>query len=304
MLSTPRRSILSLCVLGLVACESAPDGGEKKVNADLSGIVLEDDDMATQLGQAKSISKSEGEIHQEQARFLELAKAFEERTGKRLTGVQLDEKQAALLTTMLAEEEEEVLKVEEKEPEDKPEPEKLDKPLPDQPKKFSEEAVKKARGVGVALAITTLGGDGPGEVFSDLENRENRLGELFAMGMTTVVCEGSPLFPHAGRFASTIERHGVTLFKAGSTFLKAVMTDPASTRDMSAYGYGVTADRDLLCRTGVSCGTAVRHGEYLFPLHQLLLGNGARRHRVLLPLRWLQGPAARCQDLGTALGSG
>ena len=56
-----------------------------------------------------------------------------------------------------------------------------------------------------------------------------------SMGMTTVVCEGSPLFPHAGRFASTIERHGVTLFKAGSTFLKAVMTDPASTRDMSAY---------------------------------------------------------------------
>jgi acrylyl-CoA reductase (NADPH)/3-hydroxypropionyl-CoA dehydratase/3-hydroxypropionyl-CoA synthetase len=56
-----------------------------------------------------------------------------------------------------------------------------------------------------------------------------------SMGMTTVVCEGSPLFPHAGRFASTIERHGVTLFKAGSTFLKAVMTDPASTRDMSGY---------------------------------------------------------------------
>ena len=56
-----------------------------------------------------------------------------------------------------------------------------------------------------------------------------------SMGMTTVVCEGSPLFPHAGRFASTIERHGVTLFKAGSTFLKAVMTDPASARDMSAF---------------------------------------------------------------------
>ncbi len=56
-----------------------------------------------------------------------------------------------------------------------------------------------------------------------------------ALGMTTVVCEGSPLFPHAGRFASTIERHKVTLFKAGSTFLKAVMTDPASTRDMSEY---------------------------------------------------------------------
>jgi acrylyl-CoA reductase (NADPH)/3-hydroxypropionyl-CoA dehydratase/3-hydroxypropionyl-CoA synthetase len=56
-----------------------------------------------------------------------------------------------------------------------------------------------------------------------------------ALGITSVVSEGSPLFPHAGRFSSIIERHGVTLFKAGSTFLKAVMTDPASTDDMSAY---------------------------------------------------------------------
>ena len=56
-----------------------------------------------------------------------------------------------------------------------------------------------------------------------------------ALGMTTVIAEGSPLFPHAGRFASIIERHGVTLFKAGSTFLKAVMTDPASVEDMAVY---------------------------------------------------------------------
>ncbi len=56
-----------------------------------------------------------------------------------------------------------------------------------------------------------------------------------ALGMTTVLSEGSPLFPHAGRFASIIERHGVTIFKAGSTFLKAVMTDPASVDDMAAY---------------------------------------------------------------------
>ncbi len=61
------------------------------------------------------------------------------------------------------------------------------------------------------------------------------IGAPLALGMTSVVAEGSPLFPHAGRFSSTIERHGVTLFKAGSTFLKAVMTDPASTDDMSAY---------------------------------------------------------------------
>jgi len=56
-----------------------------------------------------------------------------------------------------------------------------------------------------------------------------------ALGMTTILSEGSPLFPHAGRFASIIERQEVTIFKAGSTFLKAVMTDPASVDDMAAY---------------------------------------------------------------------
>jgi acrylyl-CoA reductase (NADPH)/3-hydroxypropionyl-CoA dehydratase/3-hydroxypropionyl-CoA synthetase len=56
-----------------------------------------------------------------------------------------------------------------------------------------------------------------------------------AVGMTSLVAEGSPLFPHAGRFSSMIERHKVTVFKAGSTFLKAVMTDPASTADMAAH---------------------------------------------------------------------
>ncbi|MFK7958080.1 MAG: AMP-binding protein, partial [Lysobacterales bacterium] len=55
----------------------------------------------------------------------------------------------------------------------------------------------------------------------------------FSFGITSIIVEGSPLFPHAGRFSSIIERHGATIFKAGSTFLKAVMTDPASTRDMA-----------------------------------------------------------------------
>ena len=61
------------------------------------------------------------------------------------------------------------------------------------------------------------------------------IGAPLALGITSIVHEGSPLFPHAGRFSSIIERHGATLFKAGSTFLKAVMTDPASTDDMAAF---------------------------------------------------------------------
>ena len=56
-----------------------------------------------------------------------------------------------------------------------------------------------------------------------------------ALGITSIVAEGSPLFPHAGRFSSIVARRGATIFKAGSTFLKAVMTDPSSTADMSAY---------------------------------------------------------------------
>jgi len=60
-----------------------------------------------------------------------------------------------------------------------------------------------------------------------------------ALGITSIVAEGSPLFPHAGRFSSIVARRGATIFKAGSTFLKAVMTDPSSTADMSAYDMSV-----------------------------------------------------------------
>jgi acrylyl-CoA reductase (NADPH)/3-hydroxypropionyl-CoA dehydratase/3-hydroxypropionyl-CoA synthetase len=53
--------------------------------------------------------------------------------------------------------------------------------------------------------------------------------------VTTLITEGSPVFPHAGRFAASIERHGVTIFKAGVTFLKSIMTDPQNLADLQAY---------------------------------------------------------------------
>jgi acrylyl-CoA reductase (NADPH)/3-hydroxypropionyl-CoA dehydratase/3-hydroxypropionyl-CoA synthetase len=56
--------------------------------------------------------------------------------------------------------------------------------------------------------------------------------------VTTVLGEGAPVFPHAGRFAAMIERHGVTIFKAGVTFLKAVMSDPQNLKDIEAYDMG------------------------------------------------------------------
>ena len=53
--------------------------------------------------------------------------------------------------------------------------------------------------------------------------------------VTSIIAEGSPVFPHAGRFASMIERHGVTIFKAGVTFLKSVMADPSNLADVERY---------------------------------------------------------------------
>ena len=53
--------------------------------------------------------------------------------------------------------------------------------------------------------------------------------------VTTIISEGSPVFPHAGRFASMIERHGVTIFKAGVTFLKSVMSNPSNLADLERY---------------------------------------------------------------------
>lgn len=53
--------------------------------------------------------------------------------------------------------------------------------------------------------------------------------------VTSLVSEGSPVFPHAGRFAAMIERHRVNIFKAGVTFLKSVMADPANLADIERY---------------------------------------------------------------------
>ncbi|MDX2183752.1 MAG: AMP-binding protein [Gemmatimonadaceae bacterium] len=53
--------------------------------------------------------------------------------------------------------------------------------------------------------------------------------------VTTVIGEGAPVFPSAGRFASIIERYGVKIFKAGVTFLKTVMTDPQNAEDVKQY---------------------------------------------------------------------
>lgn len=50
-----------------------------------------------------------------------------------------------------------------------------------------------------------------------------------------IVTEGAPVFPNAGRFSSIIERYGVTIFKAGVTFLKGVMSNAQNRTDVERY---------------------------------------------------------------------
>ncbi len=94
---------------------------------------------------------------------------------------------------------------------------------------------------GVAHTMRVVFGAGPEDriyVVADpgwITGQSYLIAAPLALGITSIVHEGSPLFPHAGRFSSIIERQGATLFKAGSTFLKAVMTDPASTEDMATF---------------------------------------------------------------------
>ena len=52
---------------------------------------------------------------------------------------------------------------------------------------------------------------------------------------TGILGEGAPTFPHAGRYASMIERYRVRVFKAGVTFLKTIMADPQNARDVQQY---------------------------------------------------------------------
>jgi hypothetical protein len=93
----------------------------------------------------------------------------------------------------LAQEDEE--KPEEKKDEPKPEP-KLDKKLDSKPQKFSEQAVKQARNVGIARVLGTYGGPGEGTVLDVIESTENNLGDLFAQGMTTtMLADGGDITP-------------------------------------------------------------------------------------------------------------
>jgi len=94
---------------------------------------------------------------------------------------------------------------------------------------------------GVVQTMKTAFDAGPGDVIYVVADPGWITGQSYmicgalAAGVTSVITEGAPVFPHSGRFASIIERYGVTIFKAGVTFLKTVMQDPQNLRDVKTY---------------------------------------------------------------------
>lgn len=52
---------------------------------------------------------------------------------------------------------------------------------------------------------------------------------------TSVISEGSPLFPTAARLSSIIERYNVNIIKAGSTFLKTILTSSKNIFDLKKF---------------------------------------------------------------------
>ncbi len=93
---------------------------------------------------------------------------------------------------------------------------------------------------------------------------------------TSVLAEGTPLYPTAGRFASIIERYRVTAFKAGATFLRSVMADPGNRAAVEAHDTSSLRvatfcaeptspvvqrfGMDVLCRQYINSYWATEHG--------------------------------------------
>eukprot|EP00392_Amoebophrya_sp_AT5.2_P011749 g11834.t1 len=104
-----------------------------------------------------------------------------------------------------------------------------------------------------------------------------------AMGIPSVLLEGSPVVPRQTRFAEVIARHKVTLFKAGSTFLRGVMGDHAArscgdngcskseAEDSEGSGAATTSLKTMCAslRVGVFCAEPVNPAVHKFASEHL-----------------------------------
>jgi acrylyl-CoA reductase (NADPH)/3-hydroxypropionyl-CoA dehydratase/3-hydroxypropionyl-CoA synthetase len=124
--------------------------------------------------------------------------------------------------------------------------------------------------------------------------------------VTTVITEGAPVFPER----RALRQHhralmACSIFKAGVTFLKTVMTDPQNVADVRRYSLSTRCASPPSAPSRCRRRAAVRHGAGDTLVHQLLLGHRARRHRLDAFLRQRRFPAARrCAHLSAALGVG
>ena len=137
---------------------------------------------------------------------------------------------------------------------------------------------------------------------------------------TSVLAEGTPLYPTAGRFASIIERYRVTAFKAGVTFLRSVMADPANraaveVHDTSSLRVATFCAEptspvvqqfgmDVLCRHYINSYWATEHGgivwTHFFGNRDLPLRADAHAY----PLPWIFGDVWAPEGDGTAEAAG
>jgi len=123
--------------------------------------------------------------------------------------------------------------------------------------------------------------------------------------VTSVVAEGAPVFPNAGRFASIIERYRVNIFKAGSTFLKGIMSDPQNRADVERYDVSSLHvatfcaeptspavqqfGMDLLCRQYINSYWATEHGGIVWTHFYANEDFPLRPDAHTYPLPWVMG---------------
>jgi len=132
---------------------------------------------------------------------------------------------------------------------------------------------------------------------------------------TSIVAEGSPVYPNAGRYASIIERYKVNIFKAGVTFLKTVMTSPQNVADVQQYDMHTLRvctfcaeptspsvqqfGMDLMCRQYINSYWATEHGGIVWTHFYGNADFPLRANAHAYPLPWIFGDVWIPTDEGT-----
>ncbi len=137
---------------------------------------------------------------------------------------------------------------------------------------------------------------------------------------TSIVTEGSPVYPNAGRYASIIERYKVNIFKAGVTFLKTVMSSPQNVADVQQYDMHTLRvctfcseptspsvqqfGMDLMCPQYINSYWATEHGGIVWTHFYGNADFPLRADAHAYPLPWIFGDVWIPTDEGTDADAG